>query len=412
MRVSLRLKNVLTILAGQVLSLLIPRTSQIVVFGGSAGKRFADNSRYFFQWYSGNSRKRCVWLTHDKDVLHLVQGLGYEAYLAHSVTGLWLGFRAKWHVVDVSRADTSDCSSVGAHILNLWHGVPIKNLEAMYGSSRTKRVLQYAKRFIFRSGLRNQRSFMVFPNYKFRIQFVRTFNLMIDNIIISNQPRNAVMGSDKFDELLLSHERSLRSSLLQRKGTGQLIGYFPTWRPDGTENFFGGLSVKQAKDLNEQLLAHGSFIVFKRHSCSFEKYGHSGMSESASATQGLLEGLSNFIALDFNVDLNSVLDCCDLLISDYSGAIIDYLLLNRPIILYCYDLSSYKRSPGLYFDYDEYKFGKVVADLTELFTEIKQFSLNPVEYSLAAMKERAKLRDMFFEQESCFERIAQVIDRN
>ena len=34
---------------------------------------------------------------------------------------------------------------------------------------------------------------------------------------------------------------------------------------------------------------------------------------------------------------------CDLLISDYSGAIIDYLITQKPIILYTPDLKSFKK---------------------------------------------------------------------
>lgn len=44
---------------------------------------------------------------------------------------------------------------------------------------------------------------------------------------------------------------------------------------------------------------------------------------------------------------------CDLLITDYSSIYLDYLLLDRPIVFFAYDLEHYvERDRALYFTYE------------------------------------------------------------
>jgi hypothetical protein len=59
----------------------------------------------------------------------------------------------------------------------------------------------------------------------------------------------------------------------------------------------------------------------------------------------------------------------ELLISDYSGVLFDFLLLERPQILFAFDLDDYLRHRHLYLDYTTLKFGlhpKTAAELVEV----------------------------------------------
>jgi CDP-ribitol ribitolphosphotransferase len=65
-------------------------------------------------------------------------------------------------------------------------------------------------------------------------------------------------------------------------------------------------------------------------------------------------------------ELTDLLLVCDLLITDYSSVIFDYALLERPILFYVPDLAAYKSGRGLYYDFDDYAYGPVVADFASL----------------------------------------------
>lgn len=55
----------------------------------------------------------------------------------------------------------------------------------------------------------------------------------------------------------------------------------------------------------------------------------------------------------------------DLLVTDYSSTVVDYVLLDKPVILFAYDLEKYDR--GFYFDYEQLIPGEIAHDKEELY---------------------------------------------
>ncbi|TQR61348.1 hypothetical protein DMC01_01895 [Campylobacter troglodytis] len=58
-------------------------------------------------------------------------------------------------------------------------------------------------------------------------------------------------------------------------------------------------------------------------------------------------------ANDRDIDTNELLGIVDLLITDYSSIAFDYMVLDKPIIYYCYDYEEYKKERGIYFDLED-----------------------------------------------------------
>ncbi|MCD7825095.1 MAG: CDP-glycerol glycerophosphotransferase family protein [Clostridiaceae bacterium] len=65
----------------------------------------------------------------------------------------------------------------------------------------------------------------------------------------------------------------------------------------------------------------------------------------------------------------------DLLITDYSSTIVEYVLLDKPVLLYAYDLEKYDR--GFYRDYEKTVPGPVAHNEQELCRLILQYDENP-----------------------------------
>lgn len=65
-------------------------------------------------------------------------------------------------------------------------------------------------------------------------------------------------------------------------------------------------------------------------------------------------------------DINDILPVADILITDYSSVIFDWLLLDRPIIYYVYDKDEYAGDRGMYYSFDEYVYGAVAQTGEEL----------------------------------------------
>jgi hypothetical protein len=62
----------------------------------------------------------------------------------------------------------------------------------------------------------------------------------------------------------------------------------------------------------------------------------------------------------------------DALVTDYSSVLFEYLLLDRPIVFYPYDLDRYRRSRDFYYDYEKVTPGPRAADFEELLAALER----------------------------------------
>lgn len=81
------------------------------------------------------------------------------------------------------------------------------------------------------------------------------------------------------------------------------------------------------------------------------------------------ENILNFSNI---ADLNSLYAASDLLISDYSSCIYDYLLLNKPVLLYANDYDEYLSTRGLAVDFRKVFPYSVSSTEEELFAKIRK----------------------------------------
>ncbi len=61
-------------------------------------------------------------------------------------------------------------------------------------------------------------------------------------------------------------------------------------------------------------------------------------------------------------EITDLMKISDILISDYSSLILDFALLNKPIVLFQYDYFQYTHSRGVYFDFEDYLPAKQIID--------------------------------------------------
>ena len=73
---------------------------------------------------------------------------------------------------------------------------------------------------------------------------------------------------------------------------------------------------------------------------------------------------------DFSIPTEQLLPVADVLISDYSSVIYDFLLLERPIVLYVPDLDYYEEQDQFYIDYRQMP-GVIVTEENELAKAVK-----------------------------------------
>lgn len=69
-------------------------------------------------------------------------------------------------------------------------------------------------------------------------------------------------------------------------------------------------------------------------------------------------------------DIKELYVAADVLVNDYSSTVVEYALLQKPIVMFAYDLAEYDR--GFYRDYRENAPGEIVASVEELIKAVKE----------------------------------------
>lgn len=210
----------------------------------------------------------------------------------------------------------------GQVYLNTWHGTPMKTL----GKDIKNPFQDHAN--VARNFL--QATHIISQNRK-------TSEVLLDRYDVKNMfsGKIAETGYPRVD-LSLNLNDEQKCSIARSLGIEldkPIVLYAPTWRGTSESKVFDKDKLK--KDL--VYLADKKYqIVFRGHHLA----------------ESLLSdiNLPNIIVAPKTIDTNELLGITDVLITDYSSILFDFLLLDKPIISYIYDFDSYKEERGMYFD--------------------------------------------------------------
>lgn len=317
------------------------RDKSIVLFGAWFGERYADTSRYLFQYLSDNKEKygltHVVWVTRSEVVKDEIADLGYEAYMMDSEESLYYHKTAATHVIcnmsDISSIYAEDIMgrySFGAHKVNLWHGVmPMKGVAAASNSYKKQKQsfpLLYMLSEFLSKHCRLYRCLMhshggwgdcfylsVTPTGTDMLQ--KFFLLPRNHFIETGNPR--VCGSVSFTK----REKEFYSILKQYRKS---ILYLPTFRDANSSFDFNHV----AEPLQDFLKEKGILWIQKAHTAA------------ASATYTYRQE-GNIISLSSDFDINSIMKDITLLVTDFSSVAADAMYYYKPIIYYMPDYDEY-----------------------------------------------------------------------
>jgi len=98
----------------------------------------------------------------------------------------------------------------------------------------------------------------------------------------------------------------------------------------------------------------------------------------------------------------------DILVTDYSSMIFDYLLLNRPILLFAYDLGEYVKERGMYYNFEEISPGPILFNGKELIDAIK--NIEKIDKDFKEKRELIKDRFNKFTDGKSIERVLKFLN--
>lgn len=335
-----RLKTIFSNIWVGIESGVLHRDRNVVLFGAWMGTKFADNSRFLFQYLSKNQNslglKKVIWVTRNIEVNALLNNLGYESYLCGTKESRYWHLKAGTHIVCNATnrlghdADIDIQYSWGARKIQLWHGVGMKSVGAIanehisvggnfWSQLKSNRNLN----MLMSEGGWGEAYFLTTSPVKLKVcQAIAACSE--ESMFISSYPRNCECIE------LLPREREVINIVKAYKG---VVFYLPTFRKDYRAY------VHPLTDVGvKQFLIDNNFLwIEKPH--------------SASTFQFQDFSIKNVLFLDSDFDVNVLYPFVSAVMSDYSSAVFDAVYRHIPVIMYTPDLEQFKGGNiGLTFD--------------------------------------------------------------
>ncbi|QCJ46980.1 CDP-glycerol glycerophosphotransferase family protein [Haloprofundus sp. MHR1] len=371
--VSLFLETVAVAVVGAVTQ-RVGRDDSLWVFGARGGADFCENSKYLYLSVAADKPDvRPVWVTKNRAIVRELQRHGYEAYHAFSPRGVWLQLRAGTVFLTHNLKDVNRFVVGGSTLVMLWHGVPLKRISWDAELAERPRPVRALSRYLY-----DQYDLVSLTGSGARESFRTGFGLPDDRLVVTGYPRTDVFFESVSGATLCTDETELQR--VQRLAEEHRVWlYMPTFR----ENPSARASEHVDFAALERVLAErDAYLVVKLHP-----------KERLDAD---LSTFDHLLELPAGVDVYPLLPATDGLITDYSSVLFDYLLLDRPVIRYAYDLEAYRAGRGFYYDYEELAAGPTVRTFDDLLDALERSLDGDDDYAA----ERRAVRDRFFDDAS------------
>ena len=376
-------------------SFLFPRCSRKYVFGSYRGS-FADNAKYLFLYATehGDNDISYIWLSINRETVKKVRNLGLRAYWVLGPRGLWHALTSKYWFVNSYTADIMFCLSGRVVCINLWHGVAIKRIEfnAVSGPL-ADRYLKKNKKDVFCHPESFRKPDWILSSTPFQNHlFSTSFKVPESRCIEMGYPRNWILtaNEEQRKRFIDKYEPEETISLVKRmNGYDKVYIYMPTWRDSQRTIFTQSMDLNR---LNSILSARNSLLILKPHA-------------NVILTDNILS-LSNILLADpKKIDIYPILPYVDVLITDYSSIIYDWLLMEgKDVILYLNDYDDYVKERDFFYAYDENVTGKRVYDFESLCS-----CIDSGDYSLSDT-ERKRIIERFWGKTAGYDSSAMILN--
>ena len=358
-----------------------------VVFGSWNGESFSDNSRYMAEYIINNYPEYKVYWVGKSIIKEKIEKTNPQIHFLEMNTyntnkqiakAEYCFFSQKYHV------DISDYNLLhNTKTCYLHHGTPIKKWgdDGLNQLHRTRKIDKVKGKI---TGTLVDYDYYASSsplNSEVFCTAMKTFGCTMDKIIPSGTPRNDMLVN--YNKEYSKERKEYYSNIIHFSTSSICIMYLPTFRRIEKNIFsLAELSSEDRDKLERLLEKYDAVIMEKSHFA--EKVQFSGKSSSR----------IKFVNQDVNIQ--EMLLFTDILISDYSSVLLDYLLLDRPIIDFVYDYENYKNiDSGLYYSIEEYYAGEIVTNFDELLIALEKILAGVDDFK----ERRREMRNKYMEYE-------------
>lgn len=351
----------------------IPKDNKLILFSAWFGKKYADSSMYEYEYLLNNSDYKVFWYTRSLDIYNDLVSKGNPVLYSKTLKAIWYQIRAKVLVTAIQTDDFNPYFFRKCICVDLDHGFVIKQVGF--------KIPNISKRYIeFRHLLWWGMDFRLTAATDFNRKAIEdSFGVTKDRVIKCNKPRT--------DALFVKElQKGKNLNVEEIKKGRKAIVWMPTHRSGGSKP----MDIEKLLDLSTiQRVCEDNNMVF-----IIKKHFYHRKEKS-----NLIDYPNIYDITQQEVDSQVILAQADALISDYSASYIEYLSLDRPILLYAFDLDDYlKDERGLYYTFDINTAGELVRTKEQLNESIARIASDWHDIQYAAGRKQAM--DLFFNDES------------
>lgn len=343
--------EVIVILVDRIFVLIFPLKQNRVLFLSDNREELGGNLKYVYDYLPEEKYEKVVSLKADKRLRRgFKEKVNLMKYLATSRYIL---------LEDLVHATAHMKVRKGQELIQLWHG---PGAFKKFGHSRESTDLtrihkgykKYTKAIVSAEAIR--------PCY------AEAFSISIDKVKATGFPR-----TDEFFDTSLQKEK--KEQLYQKYPflkDKKVVLFAPTYRGTKIADAHYDLDKLDLEKIYQNL--HENYVfLFKWHPLLYMNNQLKNIQD-----YNIQEHPDFYYDLSAERDINDLLLVADILITDYSSVIFDYVLLDKPVIYFTYDYDEYvNQGRGLYFQFEEYVYGAVATNDDELLQAIKEEKMEP-----------------------------------
>lgn len=358
----------------RLLTFWIPKDPRLIVFGSWLGNYYCDNPKWFMLHVLKRGGFKCIWIGKKsvKGILPICEDLKFAEQGSFSAA-ISLARAGTWVCCQSIDDDLSMMPWGGEKhlMINFWHGIPIKYIGALTPFNKVNPWINKFGDCVLRCA-------SLPPAWHSASSRVQSEVMPKDAPLLFSKDKMLYSGTPRNDFLIKNLDNSEIKMVLKRKYSSllgfnsdqKIVLYLPTWRR-GTANVksFYNLDDKSAMPWNAMLSKHNAVLIEKHHYRTYEENPITRTSFCSIVIPA---------AMQAKIDVQELLLITDVLISDYSGAYIDFGVMKRPIIHFAYDLEDYKsKDSGLIYDFEQVVAGPIVTTFEALRSEVEAALISP-----------------------------------
>lgn len=295
------------------LNYVFPKKNNLWLISAWFGERYSDNSQYLFEYVLQNQPGiKIFWITKNSEVYSYLRKQNKPVIYAYSVKAIWFLLRAKVYIFS---SNLNDVTWFGAgkntFCLQLWHGSPLKKIVCDNPIEWQRwQSEDYLRHITLYPYDREHCDAVITPSNYFQEIFRSAFRLQSQHF--------PIVGFPRVDRLL--------SGVKPYSTHAPKLLYAPTFRGTRSEV--------------RAVVEYGQFFslnqLFQRYHAHMEIQYH-----PVDDVTPKVQGFSHISELLPQDDFYTYLQEIDILITDYSGLIFDFLLTGKPVICVASDIDTY-----------------------------------------------------------------------